>query len=372
MCGNETSPCRRRRENRMMKSVQIQLRCGRNQGALVAPRLKCSLALMAIFVASLTAMAATGTNNPPGDLAGRIEKACAEKKIDARLNALGGVASKLSLAEIPDALKLAEGLKSLREQLALRDTVLKRWGELAPAGAFAHVSQMPEGLSKVEAIRSVAVAYARTNGPAAATAALKMKPGRARNEAISLIAETWARSDAKAALKWTNELPEGALKEMAQRSIYFVWVHSDPVAASATVRKLPPGDTRNALLMNVSANWAVSDPDAAIKWARSWPEEADRDLALVIAVESWADSDPLAAVQFASKQTSTQLKHRDCFGRVGTLDNPGPRAGIRVDRKIAGPRAARRGHRSRAEHVRLGLPGTREPMGRTPARRPGS
>jgi hypothetical protein len=240
----------------------------------------------------------------------QIEKARSEKQIDRRLHALASVGNELTLAEIPNALKAADNLKSFREQLALRDSTLKRWGELAPAAAFAHVSQMAEGVPKVELGRSIAVAYARTNGPAAAAAALNVAPGRARTEAVSLISETWARNNAREALTWAKELPESALKQIALRSIYFVWVHSDPVAASETVQNLPSDDTKNALLMNVAQNWAVTDAPAAIKWARSLPIEAERDLAVVIATESWADSDPSTAIEFAASLKSSELRQR--------------------------------------------------------------
>jgi hypothetical protein len=259
--------------------------------------------------AALTAVAAQ-TNIPPSTLDARIEKARAEKQIDRRLQALAGVSNELLLAEISGALKAAEDLKSWRERFALRDSALRRWGQLAPAAAFAHVSQMPEGLPKVEAIRSVAVEYGRTNSSAAAAAALKMIPGRARAEAISLISEAWARNNAQEALKWANELPDGPLKQTALRSIYFVWVHSDPVAASATVQNLPPSDTKNALLINVAQNWAVTEPHTAMKWAQALPAEAEKNLAVVIATESWADSDPEAAVEFAWRLPSTELRQR--------------------------------------------------------------
>ncbi len=257
-----------------------------------------------------TAMATTDRNSPPENLTARIEKARAERNIDSRLNALAGIAKELSLAEIPDALKAAESLKSLREQIALRDSTLRRWGELAPAEAFAYVAAMPEGFSKVETIRSVAAAYARTNVQAAASAALKMKAGRARNEAVSIIAETWARNDVRVALKWADELPKDGLKETALRSIYFVWAHSDPVAASTIVQNLQPGEMKDALLINIAGNWAAIDPAAAIKWAQALPDQLDKERALVIAVESWADSDPFAAVQFASKLARPSLKQR--------------------------------------------------------------
>jgi hypothetical protein len=85
-----------------------------------------SLILFLFLAAAFSALAQTNasTNNT---LHARIEKARAEKKIDARLNAFGSIGASLSLAEIPEALNAAENLKSLREQLALRDTALKRW-----------------------------------------------------------------------------------------------------------------------------------------------------------------------------------------------------------------------------------------------------
>ncbi len=262
-----------------------------------------------IVIAGLTA-AAANTDAAKNTLDDRIQKARLENRIDQRLQAMALVANDLPVTEIQDALKAANNLSSLREQLVLKDSVLKRWGQLAPAEAFAHISKLPEGLLKIEAIRSVSAAYARTNGLAAAGAALKMKPGRARTEAISIVAEHWARSDSAAALKWANELPQGPLREMALRSINFVWVHSDPVAASATVQSLASGDTKNALLINVAQNWAVIDPSAAIKWAQTLPVEAERDLAVMIAIESWANSEPRAAVEFAWKLGSVELRQR--------------------------------------------------------------
>lgn len=250
------------------------------------------------------------TNTATNTLNVRIEKARAEKQIDRRLESLARLGSELTLADIPGAIKAFDNLKSVREQLVFRDSVLKRWGELAPAEAFAYVSQLPEGLPKVEAIRSIAIAYARTNPLAAATAALKMKPGRARTEAVSLISETWARNNINEALKWANDLPPGPLKQTALRSIYFVWVHSDPAAASAIVQNLPSGDTKTALLINIAQNWAVTDRQAAIKWAQSLHVDAEKDLAIVIATESWADYEPEAALQFALNLPAPELRRR--------------------------------------------------------------
>ncbi len=266
------------------------------------------LAILLFAAASTSTPAQSGAST--NTLDARIERARAEKQIDQRLHALAGIANELQLTNIPKALTAAEELKSLRERLAFRDSVLRRWGELAPAEAFTHVARMSEGLSKVEALRSVATAYARTNTPAAAAAALKMPAGRGQTEAVAIISEIWARTNATEALKWANNLPDSSLKHTALRNIYFVWVHSDPAVASTTVQNLDSGDVKNALLINVAQNWAVIDPSAAMKWAKSLPIQPERDLAIVIAAESWADSDPRAAADFAWKLESPDLRQR--------------------------------------------------------------
>ena len=159
-----------------------------------------------------------------------MEKACAEKKIDDKLSALVELGKTLSLSEIPEAIKTADSLKELRDRVVLTESVLKRWGELAPAAAFAHISEMPEGMMKEESLRGVVPFYAKQDIHAVADAALKMKPGRARTETVQMLAEEWTRQDVKAVLKWVNDLPEGFPKDGALHNIYFIWVHLDPAA----------------------------------------------------------------------------------------------------------------------------------------------
>src|SRR4051812_41005635 len=122
--------------------TELRKECG--SGVSVAALINClmhlaqhSLRKIAFGVCLLLSLAAT-----PETLTLRIEKARAEKKIDGRLNALGNLGKNLSLAEIPAALKAVDDLDSLRERVALKDTVLKRWGELAPAESFAYIAAL--------------------------------------------------------------------------------------------------------------------------------------------------------------------------------------------------------------------------------------
>jgi hypothetical protein len=284
----------------------------RNAFRRVSPRLiqrfLCLAILTAIFLT--TAAAGTDTNSPSPSLAARVEKACAKKKIDDKLGALAKLGETLSVSEIPEAIKAAEKLKQLRERVVLTECVLKRWGELAPAEAFAWISDMPEGMTKVESLRSVVPSYASKDIHAAAADAVKMKPGRARNETVQMLAELWAKTNAKSAINWVNSLPEGFPKDAALRDIYFVWVHLDPAGISSMVQKLPPGDTKNALIINVAGDWAALDASNAVKWAEALPVEADKKLALATVAESWADVDPLAAAEFALKLSPPELQAR--------------------------------------------------------------
>jgi hypothetical protein len=267
-----------------------------------------TLAIVSLLLATI--VGAAETNSASQSWTAGLKSACAEKQIDNRLNALAAVGKALSLSEIPEAIQSAETLKQLRERVVFTEATLKRWGELAPAEAFARISEMPESMSKVECIRSVVPFYAKKDIGAATGAAVKMNPGRSRNEAVQMIAEIRARDDGKAAVKWVNELPDGFPKAQALHDIYFIWVHLDPAGISSTVQALPPGDTRNALIMNVAGDWAAKDPASAIKWAEALPEESEKETALATLAESWADTDPMAAAQFAIKLSPPDLRER--------------------------------------------------------------
>ena len=277
--------------------------------------------------------------------------------------ALDELGKTLSLSEIPEAIKTADGLKQLRERVVLTESVLKRWGELAPAEAFAHISEMPEGMMKVESLRSVVPFYAKKDIRAVADAALKMKPGRARTETVQMLVEEWTRQDVKAALKWVNELPEGFPKDGALHNIYFIWVHLDPAGIASTVQNLPPSDTRNALIINVAGDWAAKDAPSAIKWAEGLPVEADKQTALATIAESWADVEPAAAADFALKLSPPELRQRAVLAAMTALGHPGSAAGVFVDHQHSGRSAATTGRGANSEHICAGIPRSGRPVG---------
>jgi hypothetical protein len=243
-----------------------------------------------------------------------VEQALKEKNVDKRLQRLSDISASLSRTESPAALEIADGLKELRERMVFKQTILSRWEDISPEGAFAWIARLPESQFKANTLREAAAKFARANPAAAATAAATMKAGRSRTDTIVLIANVWASTNVTAALAWTEKLPDCFAKGSALDAIRYVWVHSDPVAASAQVEKLSPGTTRNNLIGNVAFEWAALDTPAAIGWANRLPEGVDKQEALAQVAESWANRDPAAAAAFALK-----LPERETRAQAGML-----------------------------------------------------
>jgi hypothetical protein len=229
----------------------------------------------------------------------KLKEALSESQVDSRLQRLSDLATSLSLPEIPDALKAADGLKELRERIVLKQSSLQRWGELAPEEAFNYIAPLAESQSKADTLRVITARFARQNPQCAAEAAAGMRAGGSRNDAIAMIANIWAQSDVNNALAWAEKLPDDHAKALALDAIRYVWVHSDPVAASKDVEKLPPGITRNNLILNIAFEWAARDHTSAIQWVNNLSEGYNKDEALAGIAESWANRDPRAACAFA-------------------------------------------------------------------------
>jgi len=264
-----------------------------------------------LFLVFLSTAFGTSPTRSPDEVAMRIDRALAERKIDLRLAALTEVGKSLTLPEITVAEKRAEGLTQLRERVTLREATFIRWGELAPAAAFDAVMNWSEGVSKVQVLHAIVASYAHRNVHAAASAVVHLPPGRARNDAVEIVAEIWAGSDATAALNWVGTLPpDGFPIDRAVRKVYFVWVHENPASASSAIAQYPSGDYKNALVMNVASDWASSDPAAATVWANTLANASERELALASVIESWADADPRAAADYALKLSPVGLQQR--------------------------------------------------------------
>ena len=220
----------------------------------------------------------------------------AEKKPQDRQDQLIDLGTKLSLAEIPQALAAAKGFKQWRDRVNLQIATLRHWAELAPADAFAYIGKLPESRLKAQLLNFAADKFTTQNPESAAAAVTALSPGASRNGAMEIVGRTWAKTDGKKALAWADNLPDGPAKDPVVRGVLFVWVHIDPVDANTRIQTLPEGTYKKMLLTNVAIDWGALDHEAALKWAAGLPPDSD---AVGRIVESWADQDPTAAGQYA-------------------------------------------------------------------------
>ena len=255
----------------------------------------------------------------------RVDVALGEKRVTDQLQDMANLAATLSLADIPEALRIASGLKPLRERMVLEYATLRRWSELAPKEAFAAIAQMPEGREKVQTLRVAADRFAQKDAPAAAAAALALLPGKASQAATDAVAAAWAKRDGIKALAWAKALPEGR-QETALYALRFAWVHVDPVAASADVVTLPPGNTKNALMANIAEEWTTLDPKAAMQWAQNLPDGPEKEIVMSNTARTLADKEPMAAIQFALTLSPPQLRQNAVTAVVTNWTTQQPKA----------------------------------------------
>jgi hypothetical protein len=254
----------------------------------------------------------------------QIDAALAEKRVNDELQALAKLTVTLSLADIPETLKTASHLRTMRERMVLQYSTLRRWSELAPKDAFEAIAKLPEGRERAQTLQLAANRFAQQYPQAAAAAALALPPGKSRQSAVAAVADAWAKSDGKKALAWANGLPDG-LKDSALYALRFSWVHADPVAASADVAALPPGNMKNALTANIAEEWTTLDSVAAMQWAKDLPEGPERGIALSNAARTMADKDPEGAANFALTLDPPALRQNAVIAVVTNWTTQQPR-----------------------------------------------
>jgi hypothetical protein len=253
---------------------------------------------------------------PSKSIQAQVDDARAIKNITDRLQALSNLATTLTAPQIPQALVIASALKSRRENIVLKFSVLRQWSKLSPADAFPIIAKLPESREKSQTIGLAAGLLAKKNIQDAVADVEGLSEGKSKKSATDSVAAAWGKVDGKKALVWANALPEGR-KESALYALRFAWVHADPSAAYSDVATLPPGPTKNALMANIAEEWTTLDQPAAIQWAKNLPEGPEKEIALSNTARTLADTDPISAAHFALTLSPDSLR-QNAFTEVIT------------------------------------------------------
>lgn len=110
------------------------------------------------------------------------------------------------------------------------------------------------------------------------------------------LVSAWARRDPEAAWAWAQELPDQISRSQALRMMIHQWAKTDPDRVAATLSALPDGWTKWQLYASHAAQLAAVDPAAAVAWAQAAPTEGLRRQASLEAARGLARSDPTGAL----------------------------------------------------------------------------
>lgn len=150
----------------------------------------------------------------------------------------------------------------------LKISLLRRWGDLAPAEAAAW--------------------------------AASLLPGESRNAAIEQVALAWFSSDPSAAWEWAESLASDPSRDAAMLSLAYELSRSDPALAIDRADFLAETPARTQFIEHAIGNWAVSDPHAALVKVKAMSDLALRNASLASLATSWAESDPNSAATLAA------------------------------------------------------------------------
>lgn len=267
---------------------------------------------------------------------------------NARMNALGTVASELAAEDpaaalefalsLPYADEQARALGNMGWQFAQSQTELSR--QLVAASEHVEVQrklarQMVDEWSKydregaLEWSLSLSDENARNNGihavlknwiqsePAEAMAyvAGEVDPDRQRDFYRNAF-RTWSREDPEQATEWLSSLPEDLKRaDEVYRDVANNYVNHDPMAASEWIATLEAGAARDSSVETLVGKVARTDPEAAFIWAETVDTESKRLNSLKRSVREWVKTDTDAAYN-AIEDSKIAAKEKEALFRL--------------------------------------------------------
>ncbi|MFP4069420.1 MAG: hypothetical protein ACLFVC_04480 [Opitutales bacterium] len=290
-------------------------------------------------------------NLSPDEVRDLLKSAFAMPRSDPNRSALvNDLLAQLARTNPEEALELADGIESFRENERARIAILESWGETDPVAALAWadtaLADVPGGV-RFEQMRAIYRGYA-VNNSAAAFEATRQLPDDTRAEArmrsefmkevfetqiskgdvtgavqametleagsdlrndmLGEIVDEWASFDPESAAAYVSGL-EGEVPGRVKTSLVEEWAESDPAAAAAWLSELPADDPAIARsTAEIVREWARYDLTASAEWLNSLPASPELDRAVASYAFRAAHQDPASAMTWAESITNDRVR----------------------------------------------------------------
>jgi hypothetical protein len=237
----------------------------------------------------------------------RLNRVLATRNGLKRMRAATAIADGLDIPQIREALEAMQRIH-IPQRPEIRTSLISRWAELDPNGAFAYA------LEKNDAVYTVMKVWAEHDLPAARKAMAKISEDSKRKDATAGMIETLSESDPMQAFELvkTTETYSNPVETLFEN-----WVEKDPEEAASHAAKLPRGFQRQAAIRAVALRWAESNLENALQWAESLPESDMNGVAgygygtpVALIVANWMDRDPDSALRWIKEQSLDSRKAR--------------------------------------------------------------
>jgi hypothetical protein len=237
-----------------------------------------------------------------GDFSGRLAKVLEIRNGLKSARAIGAIADGLDPQEIHEALKAVEKMH-IRERPAIVSSLLSRWVEIEPEGAFDYAVQTEPEL---DCIGEVIASWVKQDEAAARAAIGKLPEGENRNRRAALAGLVEALGDVDPARAFA-ELQKNNSFSYPIESVFEKWASKDLQTAALHAVNLTERSMRRDALRAIAKAWANADLHAALQWAETLPEGdvagyTGTSSPLAVVVGDWMDRDPEGALRFLEER----------------------------------------------------------------------
>ncbi len=209
-----------------------------------------------------------------------------------------------------------------RARLAWIQGMAQTYAQTDPSAAAAWVEQFRAEPAYATATTLIAQSLARLDPPAAAAMLDRIDSSvepQSLAPATRSIGIAWARKDVPAAAEWARRLATDERGSMAVRSVTEIWAGNDRAAARSWALRLPAGSARDAALGTLLAT-ARASAELDMTLLPAFSSDDSRQCAMMGAIYRIAQSDPPDARLLAERHLTTPERRQQVERAIGQIE----------------------------------------------------
>jgi hypothetical protein len=218
---------------------------------------------------------------------------------ESRNNALRALAVGWADQDVLAALDWAKGLNDPADRAAAVEATLIIRAKRDPRRTVDLAQQLLAGDALDRTLTEAMKNLVEQDPRAAGELVMGLPDGPVRTRATLEVVRALAAEQPATALAWIKSLPPGQLHQLALNNVLDFWSANDPQSAGEYVARMPEGPDQDVAATHLAKSFGAADPSKAVRWAESLQGSA-RTAALVSIASGWAQKDPSAATRWAA------------------------------------------------------------------------